>query len=218
MENPNDPHDSQPVYTSGTPLTDAEKAVILLHGRGASAEDILSLAGELNLPGVAYLAPQAADYTWYPYRFLEPAARNQPWLDSALRKVDELVSLLQSGLPIERIFLLGFSQGGCLALEYAARHPQRYGGVIGLSAGLIGADGELVGADNGLEPKTGNLEGAPVFLGCSDVDPHIPLERVQISAEIFEKLGGAVTTRIYPGLDHTVNEDELEQIRKMLSS
>lgn len=209
MENPNDPHGTQPIYTSGAPLNEADKALILLHGRGATAEDILFLADELKLSGIAYLAPQAANYTWYPYRFLEPTERNQPWLDSALRKVDELVSMLLGDLPIERIYLLGFSQGGCLALEYAARNLRRYGGVIGLSAGLIGTDSEL-------EPKTGNVEGVPVFLGCSDVDPHIPLQRVQRSAQIFEKLGGAVTTRIYPGMGHMVNEDELEQVRKIL--
>lgn len=184
--------------------------MILLHGRGATAEDILGLAQEFDVPATAFIAPQAANATWYPNRFIAPVASNEPWLTSALDVVDGLVNqLLAAGLPASRIFLLGFSQGGCLALEYAARHPQRYGGVIGLSAALI---------ENGDQPRTyaGSLEGTPVFLGCSDADFHIPAARVDRSAQLLRALGGDVDQRIYPGLGHTVNRDELDAVQQLL--
>ena len=207
---PTDPHAAQPVLTAGAPLAQAPGALILLHGRGADAADILSLARELGRPDLAYLAPQAAGSAWYPNRFLMPAASNEPWLSSALAKVGAVVAQVQAaGLPAERTFLLGFSQGACLALETAARQPIRYGGVFGLSGALI---------ENGDQPHeyTGDLAGAPVFLGCSDVDPHIPVERVQRSAGLFESLGAAVTLRLYRNMDHTVNRDELRFIRGVL--
>lgn len=205
-----DPHASQPVLTAGAPLAQAPAALILLHGRGAGAADILSLARELGRPDLAYLAPQAAGATWYPNRFFMPAASNEPWLSSALAKVGALLDQAQAaGLPPERIGLLGFSQGACLALESAARRPARYGGVFGLSGALI---------ENGDQPReyAGTLAGAPVFLGCSDVDPHIPADRVERSAGLFESLGAAVTLRLYPNMDHTVNRDELRFIRGIL--
>ncbi len=204
-------HRGQPVLTAGVPLTGAQFAMIMVHGRGATARDILLLTQEWRADGVAYLAPQAANSTWYPNRFIAPVATNEPWLSSALGVVDDLFTQLQSaGLPSARIFLLGFSQGGCLALEYAARHPRRYGGVIGLSAALI---------ENGDKSREypGSLAATPVFLGCSDIDFHIPLARVDRSAEIFTALGGAVDKRIYPGMDHTVNRDEIAAVQQLLN-
>jgi predicted esterase len=186
--------------------------MILLHGRGASAQDILSLANELEQPGFAFLAPQAAGNTWYPNRFTVPTEQNEPWLSSALTVIGELMSyVVSSGIPPERTMLLGFSQGACLALEFAARNARRFGGVIGLSGALIGPDGA---------PRNyaGSLESTPVFLGCSDVDFHIPRERVDRTAEILRALGGNVTERIYPNMDHTVNQDEIDFVGQMMKT
>jgi predicted esterase len=183
---------------------------VLIHGRGASAADILGLADPLARPGLAFLAPQAAGNTWYPRRFLEPLASNEPWLSSALAVVEGLMADLgTAGLPPGRVVLLGFSQGACLALEYAYRRPRRYGGVVGLSGGLIGPDGTP-------RPPTGDLAGTPVFLGCSDSDSHIPLGRVHEAAEVLGRLGGAVTERIYPGMGHTINADEVAAVQALL--
>jgi predicted esterase len=204
-------HQGQPVRFSGAPLAQASAVVLMLHGRGASAESILTLAGELGAaPGLAYAAPQAAGATWYPYSFLAPIEKNEPWLSSALAAVGEALTRLQAaGLSPERTVVLGFSQGACLALEYAARHATRYGGLVGLSGGLIGPDGTPRSYD-------GSLGGTPVFLGCSDVDAHIPLARVHETAAVLARLGGAMTTRIYPGMGHTVNQDERDAVRALL--
>lgn len=194
----------------GEKVEDAAAAMIMIHGRGATAQDILYLAHEFRAPPVAFLAPQAANNTWYPNRFIAPIASNEPWLSSALALVGGLIaSLVATGIPHEKIFLLGFSQGGCLATEYAARNPRRYAGVIGLSSGLI---------ENGDQPRTyaGSLEGTPVLLGCSDVDFHIPLARVERTAQLFTELGAEVDLRIYPGMEHTVNQDEIEAIQELL--
>jgi predicted esterase len=186
--------------------------MILVHGRGATAESILTLVPELVQPGFAYLAPQAAGDSWYPNRFMTPIAGNEPWLSSALLVIEELLGrLAAAGLPAERTILLGFSQGACLVVEYAARHAQRYGGVVGLSGGLIGPDGTP-------RDYPGSLAGTPVFLGCSDVDFHIPKERVQHTAEVLQRLGGDVTMRLYPGMEHTVNQDELDFVWNMMSN
>lgn len=203
-------HQDQPVRANGAPLDRARAAVIMLHGRGASAEDILSLAAALPGLDVAYLAPQAAGHTWYPNRFIAPAASNEPHLSSALATIDGLVrDLATRGVPGERVALLGFSQGACLALEYVARHPRRYGGVIALSGALI---------ENGDQPRTyaGALDGTPVFLGCSDVDAHIPIARVQRSDEVLRGLGAEVMTRIYPSMGHTVNQDEIDAASEII--
>ena len=203
-------HQGQPLLTAGTPLKQARAALIMLHGRGATADDILSLASEFDADGLAYLAPQAANSTWYPYRFLEPLERNEPWLSSALQVVDDLIAHVNAaGLPADRLMLLGFSQGACLTLEYAARHAQRYGGIVGLSGGLIGPEGT---------PRNypGSFGGTPIFLGCSDIDFHIPLERVRESARVMRQLGGDVTERIYPGMDHTVNQDEIDFVNGLM--
>lgn len=202
-------HHGLPVARYGAKVETASAAMILLHGRGATARDILMLAHEFRAPHVAFLAPQAANATWYPNRFIAPVATNEPWLSSALAVIDGLVAaLVSAGIPHERISLLGFSQGGCLATEYAARHPRRYAGVVGLSAGLI---------ENGDQPRSyaGSLDGTPVLLGCSDVDFHIPLVRVERTAQIFAALGAVVDKRIYPGMGHTVNQDEIEAIQGM---
>lgn len=203
-------HQHQPLLTAGAEIDSARAATLALHGRGATARDILSLAAELDVAGIAYLAPQAAGYTWYPRSFLAPLEANEPYLSSALARVGEALELLEdAGIARSQTVLLGFSQGACLALEYAARNPARYGGVVGFSGGLIGPD-------EAAWSHEGSLEGTPVFLGCSDVDPHIPRERVEATAGAFEALGAAVTLRLYPGMGHTVNEDELAHARAML--
>jgi phospholipase/carboxylesterase len=185
--------------------------MILLHGRGASAAGMLSLADAFAQPDIAYLAPQAARGTWYPFSFLAPLADNEPWLSSALQMIaDVLQGLEAEGLPPERVALLGFSQGGCLALEYAARAARRYGAVIGLSAGLIGPEGT---------PRNypGSLARTPAFLGCSDIDPHIPLARVHESTRVLRALGAEAQEQIYPGMGHMINDDEIRRVRGLLA-
>jgi predicted esterase len=207
-----DPHADAPILTAGEPLSDARAAMILVHGRGAGAADILGLAAELDRGGFAYLAPEAAGRTWYPRSFLSPLEENEPHLSSALGVVRRLIERLErEGHPSDRVILVGFSQGACLSLEFAARRARRYGGVAGLSGGLIGPPGAPRACD-------GSLEGTPVFLGCSDADPHVPLARVLESAEVLRRLGGDVTERIYPGLGHTVNRDELDRVRRMMDA
>lgn len=186
--------------------------MIMVHGRGASAEDMLGLATEFVTTDVAYLAPQAAGRTWYPYSFLSPIEDNEPGLTSGLTVIAGLVdSLLAQTIAIDRIALLGFSQGACLSLEFAARHPRRYRAVVGLSGGLIGPPGMP-------RDYPGSFGGAPVFLGCSDIDPHIPLARVNESAEVFRRMGATVDERIYPRMGHTVNQDEVAAVRALLMS
>jgi phospholipase/carboxylesterase len=204
------PHENQPLLDRGADLADASVAMILLHGRGASARSILGLADELDVPDVAYLAPQAARRSWYPESFMAPVDQNEPHLSSALRVVGDTIEHATAGdLSVERVVLLGFSQGACLATEYAARHPQRYGGVVGLSGGLIGPEDTDFAVD-------GTLDGTPVFLGCSDEDPYIPLERVNETAEVLRRLSAKVTKRIYEGMGHTTNADELQHVRALL--
>jgi phospholipase/carboxylesterase len=206
------PHQGQPVLTVGEPLDKAKAAMIMLHGRGASAEDILSLTPELNLAGFVCLAPQAAGYAWYPNSFLTSLAGNEPGLSSGLAVIASLLAkLTDAGIPPERTILLGFSQGACLSLEFAARNARRYGGLAGLSGGLIGPNGTP-------RDYPGSLDGTPVFLGCSDVDPHIPKERVELTAEVMKKLRGNVTMRLYPRMDHTVNRDELRRLQEMMDA
>ncbi len=196
-------HQNQPILMRGAPLDQARLAVVMLHGRGANAEDILSLTHVLPRFGVAFFAPQATGESWYPHRFIAPAAMNEPHLTSALETIGGLMDkIVARGIPHARIMLLGFSQGACLALEFAARHPRRYAGVFGLSGALI---------ENGDRPRdyAGDMAGTPVFVGCGDSDAHIPLERVHRTTMAFDRLGAVVTERIYPGWAHAVNEDEL---------
>ena len=204
-------HNGQPILTAGQPLDRAAAAMILVHGRGASAQDILALVPDLAQPDFAYLAPQAAHSTWYPNPFLAPIDSNEPWLSSALSVlVDVLDRTAGARIPIERTLLLGFSQGACLTLEFVARQARRYGGVIGLSGGLIGPEGTP-------RDYAGSLDGTPVFLGCSDVDPHIPRERVQHTAEVLTQLGGNVTVQLYPNMAHTISQAEIDVTRSMMS-
>lgn len=205
-----DPHAGQPVLRLGPAPADARLAVIMLHGRGGSAADILGLAPDLHTTDVLYLAPSAADDSWYPYSFLTPMDRNEPGLSSGLRVIGRLIEeLAQQGIPSQRVALLGFSQGACLSLEFAARHARHYAAVMGLSGGLIGPVGT---------PRNyaGSLHPTPVFLGCSDIDAHIPVGRVQESGEVFRRLGAMVDERIYPDMGHTINEDELDVVRLLL--
>ena len=207
---PADPHAGQPVLTRGPRPVDARLTMILVHGRGASADDILGLAEALQYEELAYLAPQAAGSSWYPYSFLTAISQNEPGISSALNVLSRMIeSLHAEGVDSERIGLLGFSQGACLALEFAARHADKYAGVFALSGGLIGPPGT---------PRNypGSFAGTPVFLGCSDVDPHIPVERVRESSEVFRRMNATVDERIYPRLGHTVTQDEIFAVQEIL--
>jgi len=205
-----DPHRAQPVLSYGAPLEGARAAMVMLHGRGASAQDILGLADVIGASDVAYLAPDAAGNTWYPYSFLTPIAQNEPWLSSALAFVAQVHEHVRSaGIPPERTLLLGFSQGACLTLEFCARNARRYGGVAALTGGLIGPEGTP-------RDYAGSLDGTPVFIGSSDPDPHIPVSRVHESAQVLTRMGARVETRIYPGMGHTVNDDEIRHVRALV--
>ncbi|HIG75879.1 MAG TPA: phospholipase [Bacteroidetes bacterium] len=215
------PHESAPIRTAGTPLADASAALILLHGRGAGAADILALGREIAPEGVALLAPDADGATWYPLSFLAPLDANQPHLDGALAAVGRAVAQAEAaGLDRQRIVLGGFSQGACLTLEWTARTGGRWGGVLALSGGLIGTGEDPDGkppADKRFD-YSADLTGTPVFLGCSDVDPHIPLSRVRRSALVFSDLGADVDERIYKGMGHAVNRDELDACRAIVAA
>ena len=200
-----------PVVEAGEPLAKARAAMILLHGRGATAADVMTIATELMHPGFAYLAPQAEGNAWYPYPFTAPLEANEPHLSAALGVIETLLAKVEATIPAQRVILLGFSQGACLTLEFAARHARRYGGVVGLSGGLIGP------------PDTprdypGTFDGTPVFLGCSDIDPHIPKERVVETAEVLKRMGTKVTIRLFPGMGHTVNQEEIASVREIVES
>ena len=204
------PHRNQPVLERGHSLDSAGAAVVLVHGRGASAADILGLAAGLDFPELAYLAPEAAGHTWYPYSFLATIEQNQPWLDSALSLLGETVMRVTSaGIPRSKIGIVGFSQGACLASEFVARTATRYGGLIAFTGGLIGPPGSKF-------IYSGELLGTPCFFGAGDPDPHVPWQRVEESASVLSALGAAVTLRRYPGLSHTINEDEIEEAKKIL--
>jgi phospholipase/carboxylesterase len=207
-----DPHRDQPVLEAGRSLAEAEGAVILLHGRGASAEDILGLADAFELPGLAYLAPAAAGHSWYPYSFMASFEKNEPWLTSALKKIAGTVEyVIGAGMPREKIIVAGFSQGACLATEFTARYAAGLGGLIAFTGGLIGPP----------ETKfayTGSLAKTLAFLGGGDPDPHVPWERVEESAPILRSLGAGVTLRRYPGLPHTISRDEVEEAKKLIAA
>ena len=212
MTNGVDPHAGQRVLAAGEPLQEARAAIIMIHGRGANAANILGLSDTLKVDGFAYLAPEATGNTWYPFSFMQPLEENEPHLGSALRLVGQLVDhVVETGIPLERVMLLGFSQGACLSLEFAARHPGRYGGIVGFSGGLIGPPGTP-------RDYPGSLEGTPVFLGSSDPDSHIPVARVHETDAVLTKMGAAVTTRIYPGMGHTIAEDEIDAAREMMGA
>ena len=205
-------HQGQPIEVAGLPLNQAQAAMLMVHGRGASAKDILTVAAQLSQPGFAYLAPQAADNTWYPNRFMAPIAENEPWLSSALTFVDDVYhQIIQAGIPFERTMILGFSQGACLALEYAVRNPRRYGGVVGLS-------GALIGPDDVVRTVQSSFTGTPIFLGCSDVDPYVPAKRIRADAKTLSRMGAKVTERLYPNFDHSVNQDEINFVSEMMDA
>ena len=206
------PHRNAVVHTAGAAIEAAAAAVILIHGRGASAESILELRPLLDFPNVAFLAPQASGNTWYPYSFLAPLDRNEPGLSSGLQVIANAVARLDvGGIPAERVVIGGFSQGACLASEFVARNARRYGGLIVFSGGLIGPLGMN-------RSYTGSLDGTRVFLGCSDRDPHIPLERVDETAKVLSSMGASVVKQIYPDLGHTIIEDEIDHARQIIAS
>ena len=223
-----DPHGGIPELRSGAPLAVATHALILLHGRGATAESILPLADHLGLPDSTHIiAPQAAGMSWYPYSFMAPRDANQPGLDSALRKIDQLMQELLDHLPAKHVVIAGFSQGACLASEYTASSNQAPSGLLAFSGGVIGetlsayttpVDHTSSAHHSSSEASTPlSTHRTAVFLGCSDRDPHIPLSRVKETEEIFILKGYEVDCRIYPGMGHTINGDELSAARQLIS-
>ncbi|WP_137285242.1 alpha/beta hydrolase [Halorussus salinisoli] len=205
-----DPHAGQQVATAGADLADADAAVVFVHGRGATAEGMLEMATEFDAEGVAYLAPQARGRTWYPNSFLAPIDDNEPSLSSALSFLGRVRQrVADAEVPTDRTCFVGFSQGACLSSEFLARNAQEYGGLAVLSGGLIGPDGTP-------REYEGSLDGTPVFLGCSDRDPHIPVERVHETRDVLDDLGGDVTERIYEGMGHGINQEEMEYVRNLV--
>jgi predicted esterase len=205
------PHHGQPILVTGEGLDTAQAAMLMVHGRGGSAADILTLTEHFSTPGFAYLAPQAAQNTWYPYSFTMPIDQNEPYLSSGLDTLASVLNYLkQAGLPTEKIMLLGFSQGACLSVEFVARNAHKYGGVAVLSGGLIGPEGTA-------RDYAGSLASTPVFLGCSDVDFHIAKARVQETTQVLRRMGADVTERLYPDMAHTINEDEIDAVRGMMA-
>lgn len=207
---PTAPHAGQPVAEAGLPLGQAPVAVIMVHGRNAAPVNILDLVPRLARPHVTYLAPAAADRTWYPHSFLAEVASNEPGLSSGLGVLAALVGRVEAaGVPRTRIVLLGFSQGACLAAEFAVRHAARFGGVVAFSGGVVGPPGTTWTAP-------GDFAGTPMFFGCSDHDSHVPEWRVAESADLCTRLGAAVTRRVYPGMGHVVNDDEIAWTQRLL--
>ena len=205
-----DPHQYGTVHTFGAAPEVALGVVILLHGRGGSAEDILSLAREFELPQLAYFAPQAAGHSWYPNSFMATVASNQPWLCSALNKVESIVQMAQdAGIAADRVAVGGFSQGACLATEFVASHPKRYAALFALTGGLVGPPGSDLA-------HQGSLAGTPAFFGSGDPDPHVPWQRVRDSAQVLESMGAIVNVKRYPGRGHTVSSEELAITRELL--
>lgn len=198
------------IKTAGKKLDEATKALIMLHGRGGSAKDILSMAGYFNVKDFALLAPQARGSTWYPLSFLAPPTQNEPGLSSALQLLKDLVADIKAnGITGENIYFLGFSQGACLTLEFVTRNAAKYGGVVAFTGGLIG---DKIYTEN----YKGNFAGTPVFIGTSDPDPHVPVERVYATTNILKSMGASVTEKVYPGMGHTINQDEIEQANKLV--
>lgn len=211
MSIPVPPHAGQAVLRAGVALAQARAAVIMIHGRGAGPKNILDLVPAIDLPNVAYLAPAASGSTWYPQSFMAPIEQNEPGITSGISVIHGLMdAVTAAGIPAERIMLLGFSQGACLASTAAQRRPDRYGGVVVFSGGLIGPPGTVWS-------EAGAFRSTPVFFGCSDQDAHVPAARVQESAAVFERMGARVTTRIYPGMGHLVNDDETRFARELLA-
>jgi predicted esterase len=205
-------HRTEDAITAGAAAKAAKAAVILVHGRGATAESMLPLATAFGRDDILYLAPRATGNTWYPNAFLAPIEANEPWLSSALGVIAALVARLDGmGFSASRVGILGFSQGACLTSEFAARNARRYGMIAALTGGLIGPPGTP-------RDYEGSLDGTPVFLGCSDIDGHVPLARVHETRDVLAGLGGKVDERIYPGMGHTVNDDEVRAVRALLAA
>lgn len=200
------------IYTDGRNLNEAKKALIMIHGRGGSAEDILSLAAHLKVTDYALLAPQATNHTWYPYSFMMETFQNEPWLSSALSILSELVTdVIQQGISKENIYFLGFSQGACLTLEFVARNASRYGGVAAFTGGLIGDQVDLTN-------YSGDFAGTPIFIGTSNPDSHVPLKRVKDTTRILQDMNAAVTEKVYEGMGHTINADEIKMANELIFS
>jgi len=198
------------IITAGKPLKDANKALIMIHGRGGSAEDILSLSAYLNVKEYTLIAPQATNNTWYPFSFLMPPAQNEPWLSSALEVLDEVVSDINNeGITPENIYFLGFSQGACLMLEFITRNAKKYGGVVAFTGGLIG---DKIYPEN----YNGDFNHTPIFIGSSNPDPHVPVERVNATTQILKNMHADVTEKIYLNMGHTINNDEIEQANTLI--
>ena len=198
------------IITAGQPLTNATKALVMLHGRGATAEDILGLANEFNVNDYALLAPQATNRTWYPYSFMAPVKQNEPWLSSAIQVVaDTVEDVRKAGIEDEQIYFVGFSQGACLTLEYVTRNARRWGGVAAFTGGLIG---DKIYPEN----YRGDFGGTPIFIGTSNPDPHVPVERVNASTVIIREMNGAITEKVYAGMGHTISRDEISMVNNML--
>lgn len=198
------------IVTAGQPLKATGKVLIMLHGRGATAQDILSLASYLDVSDFSLFAPQATNNTWYPYSFLAPPSQNEPWLSSALALLKELLDdLHKQGVPAQNIYFLGFSQGACLALEFIARHAARYGGVAAFTGGLIG---DKIYSEN----YKGDFGGMPVFIGTANPDPHVPVERVHDTAGILKNRNAAVTEQVYNNMGHTINQDEINLANSLI--
>ena len=205
-------HNSANFQTAGLPLEEATKVMIMVHGRGGSARDILSLSNHIQDKGFAFIAPEAQNNTWYPHSFLRPIDDNEPYLSSALGTLAATRARLQAdfNFKLPQIYWLGFSQGACLILEFVARNAAEYGGVFGLSGGLIGP------AETPRNYK-GTFSDMPVFLGCSNKDPHVPEYRVLESDQVFKQMNARVITKLYPNFPHTINEDELNIVNLLIA-
>jgi|SRR2546421_1759816 len=198
------------IISAGKKLAEADKVLIMIHGRGGSAEDILSLAPHLNVKNFALLAPQATGNSWYPYSFLSPPVQNEPWLSSALSVISEVIDeTMAEGKTREQIYFLGFSQGACLMLESVTRKAVKCGGLVAFTGGLIG---DKIYAEN----YKGDFENTPAFIGTSDPDPHVPVERVYATEKILKDMNAAVTIKIYANMGHTINQDEINQANKLV--
>ena len=198
------------IVFAGKPVSEATRALVLLHGRGADANDILSFGSYLDVKDYALVAPQATNNTWYPFSFMMPPSQNEPWLSSALELVKEIVDdLIKGGLESPNIYFAGFSQGACLTLEFVTRNAKRYGGVAAFTGGLIG---DKIYAEN----YQGDFGGTPVFIGTSNPDPHVPVERVHATTGILRNMNAVVTEKVYNNMGHTISEDEINLANSLI--
>lgn len=198
------------IITAGKQLNKDSKVLIMLHGRGANAQDILALSSHLDVNEFTLLAPQATNNTWYPYSFLAPVSQNEPWLSSALSLLEHMLDdLLKLGIPSENIYFLGFSQGACLTLEFVARNARKYGGIVAFTGGLIG---DKIYNEN----YAGDFQNTPFFIGTSNPDPHVPVERVYATTNVLKDMNAAVTEKVYDNMGHTINQDEIDNANRIV--